>query len=100
MKFDWNPDKRQANIEKHGVDFVDAVEVFAGPYVVDDSPKKGEDREVAIGLLPAEAAPERWSGYLTTVAFHRRGETIRMISARRARKDERDQFRRTYPGRG
>lgn len=98
MKFDWDPDKREANLEKHGVDFVDAVEIFVVPHVVLDSPRKEEDRHVAIRPLPSEVVPHQWSGPLTTVAFHRRGSVIRLISARRARIDEREQYRRTITG--
>lgn len=98
MRFDWDPDKRASNIEKHGVDFIDAVEVFAAPHVVMDSPRGTEDREVAIGPLPKGVAPDHWSGQLVTIAFHRRGEVVRIISARRARKNERDQYRRLVAG--
>ncbi len=31
MRFTWDERKRRANIRKHGIDFVDAVEIFAGP---------------------------------------------------------------------
>jgi len=99
VDFEWDPAKREANLNKHGVDFVDAVEVFAGEYVTLQSPRKSEHREVAIGLLPAYAVPEQWSGRLATVVFVRREETIiRIISARRARKNERDAYRTTLLG--
>lgn len=99
MDFEWDPAKRKANLNKHGVDFVDAVEVFAGEHVTLRSPRDDEEREVAIGLLPAYAIPERWSGRLATVVFVRRGEeVIRIISARRARKNERERYRTTLLG--
>lgn len=98
MVFEWDPDKRAANIEKHGVDFVDAVEVFAGEYVTLDSPRKGEPRHVAIGLLPAYAVPKRWSGRLAAVVFVWREDVLRIISARRARRNERDKYRTTLLG--
>ena len=31
MQFEWDEDKRRANISKHGVDFNDAWQVFEGP---------------------------------------------------------------------
>jgi len=31
MRFEWDEDKNQANIRKHGLDFSDAWEVFAAP---------------------------------------------------------------------
>lgn len=93
MDFEWDPDKREVNLEKHGVDFVDAAEVFAQPHLAMASPQGGEDREVAIGLLPARAVPETWSGRLATVVYVQREGAIRIISARRARKNERDAYR-------
>ena len=33
--FEWDEGKREANLVKHGVDFVDAVEVFADPLRVE-----------------------------------------------------------------
>ncbi len=30
MQFEWDENKRQANIEKHGIDFADAVKIFDG----------------------------------------------------------------------
>ncbi|MEY4209649.1 MAG: Ribonuclease toxin, BrnT, of type toxin-antitoxin system, partial [Pseudomonadota bacterium] len=32
MKFDWDENKNKANIQKHGVDFQDAVYVFSDPF--------------------------------------------------------------------
>jgi uncharacterized protein len=46
MRFVWDEAKRQANLEKHGFDFVDAPEVFAEPtcLVEDDRLAYGEQR--------------------------------------------------------
>jgi len=30
MQFEWDENKRQANIEKHGIDLADAVKIFNG----------------------------------------------------------------------
>ena len=38
--FAYDEDKREANIEKHGVDFLDAIQVFAGPHFVEDRTRK------------------------------------------------------------
>jgi uncharacterized protein len=84
--YEWDERKRRANIVKHGLDFADAVEVF------DDqkqfayrSPHPSEERYVSIGM-----ANER----LIAVVFTRRAAKIRIISARPARRIEREQYDR------
>lgn len=43
MDFEWDEEKRLANIEKHGIDFVDAVAIFGNPHVT--APAKTIDGE-------------------------------------------------------
>jgi uncharacterized DUF497 family protein len=31
MQYEWDEDKRKANLKSHGLDFVDAARVFSGP---------------------------------------------------------------------
>ena len=88
MSFEWDEWKRSANLEKHGLDFVDAIEVFEAPYVVVPSSYKGEEeRFLAIGLLA-----ER----IVTVVYTTRSEAIRIISFRRARHEERQKYQQIY----
>lgn len=51
VKFEWDEDKNEANVEKHGLDFEDASEVFDSPMLValDMRQDYGEDR--CIGLF-------------------------------------------------
>ena len=52
MEFQWDEEKRLKNIEKHGIDFIDADILFDNPYLV--SPGKtvdGEARLLAIGMI-------------------------------------------------
>lgn len=86
MEFEWDPDKNERNIEKHGIDFVRAKEIFWGPYIERRSDRKGEGRWIAVGPLQDR---------LVTVVFTRRSGRIRIISARRARSHERKDYRRT-----
>ena len=82
--FEWHEAKRLRNIERHGIDFLDAAEVFAGVFL--DRPAKevdGEPRRAATGLL---------QGRFVTVIYVLHGEAIRLISARRARDDERRDY--------
>jgi uncharacterized DUF497 family protein len=79
----WDTAKARANLAKHGVAFRDAQRVFDGPImqVPDRRQDYGEDRFLAIGK-EGEAC--------LVVAFTRRGGTVRLISARKASKHERE----------
>lgn len=84
MKFEWDENKRRANIRKHGVDFVDAASIFDGDIVVilDDRIEYGEARYIAFGLLRDKAIK------VIVVAYTERGDNVRIISARKALKHE------------
>lgn len=53
MDFEWDEAKRQANIFKHGIDFVDAIAIFAGRFIETEDQRRdyGERRLVATGKL-------------------------------------------------
>ena len=81
MRFIWHEPKRQANLKKHGVDFIDSERVFAGPTFTfeDDRGDYGEQRWVTLGLL----------GVKVIVIVHTETEDeIRVISMREATNDE------------
>ncbi len=94
MTFDWHDEKRESNVEKHDLDFIDAVQVFEEEYFVEDRTREEETetRKAAIGPLPEGDTPEHWSGNLIVVVFTWRNDTIRIISARRASTDERRRY--------
>ena len=84
--FEWDEAKRDANLAKHGVDFADALEVFADPLRierVDQRREYAEERRQVVGTV---------RGQVLFVVYTLRGEVQRLISARRANSDE----RRTY----
>lgn len=84
--FEWDADKNDANIEKHGVGFATASRIFEGFVlsVVDDRYDYGEVRENTIGLI---------DGVLfLTVTHTDRGGITRIISARPAKRAERDRY--------
>jgi uncharacterized DUF497 family protein len=84
MEFEWNPDKAGLNVEKHGVSFQEAATVFNDPLSVtfpDPDHSIGENRYVIIGVSRV--------GQLLVVAHTDRGEKVRIISARRATRQER-----------
>ncbi|WP_263834175.1 BrnT family toxin [Salinibacter sp.] len=99
MDFEWDPAKRETNLDKHGVDFLIATQVLTEPHLVIRTDQQPEPRWMAIGPLPDEHVPAEWSGPLCAVVYARRGDTYRMISARRARTDERDAYRTKISGR-
>ena len=86
MEFEWDEDKNQQNIDKHGVDFADARRIFDGFTLdtVDDRFHYGELREISIGLLDGVA--------VLTVTHTDREGICRIISARPAIKSERKRY--------
>ena len=86
LEFEWDDDKAQKNLLKHGIDFRDAVQIFFDPWAVeefDDREEYGGNRFRVIGLV---------QGRVVLVAYAERRGTIRLISARAASSEE----RRTY----
>ncbi len=84
MKFEWNPDKAESNYAKHDVSFEEAATVFNDLLSVtfpDPDHSVGESRYVIIGV-------SRF-GQLLIVSHTDRGEKIRIISARKATRQER-----------
>jgi hypothetical protein len=47
--FDWDKRKSRSNLDKHGIDFDDAVEIFYGPVILRRSDRNSEERWIAIG---------------------------------------------------
>jgi hypothetical protein len=88
--FEWDEEKRKNNLEKHGIDFDDAIGVFYGPILVHRSDRNNERRWIAIGVLE-----ER----LIAVVFTRRADILRIISARRARTNEEREYHNQEMGR-
>ena len=86
MEFEWDANKNRSNKQKHGISFEEAAEVFRYPMyeMVDARAGYGETRYIGIG--------RNNQMIVLTVAYTERGERIRIISARRATKQE----RRTY----
>ena len=87
MKFLWDEQKRQENLRKHGVDFANVKDVFDAPMLtrLDARYDYGEDRWIGIGLT---------QGRIVVVVYTEsdNGNTIRLISARKALKYERKQY--------
>jgi uncharacterized DUF497 family protein len=86
VRITFDPIKRNAAFADRGLDFADAVEVFAGPTFsfVDDRFDYGEVRIVTVGLLAGRMVIVIWTG-----DDHER----RVISMRKANERERTRYR-------
>ena len=85
MEYEWDPNKADRNLRKHGVDFVDAAIAF--------------DEDRAITLPDEHPMEERYltfgtdaQGRVLAISYALKGSTIRIISARTATSRERAQY--------
>jgi uncharacterized protein len=89
MPFEWDEAKRAANLAKHGLDLARGIDLFDGrPTVTYASPRGSEPRFVTVGDVGVAV--------LVVVVWTERGDTIRLISLRRARHEERRQYRARF----
>ncbi len=81
MRFEWDEEKRQTNLSKHGIDFTDVPPLFDGVTVLrmDNRFDYGETRFITLGLL---------NSIVFLVVHTETDETIRLISVRKASKYE------------
>lgn len=88
MQFEWDDEKEKINIVKHGIDFTTAARVFKDRNrleLYDEAHSDTEDRYITIGIIDGIA-------YLVMVVYTEREESIRLISARKATKQERRMY--------
>jgi len=82
MEFEFDPDKSDKNKEKHGIDFFEAQALWDDPDLIEIPAKTtDESRFMVIGKIAGKC----FSGVITY-----RGNTVRIISVRRSRKEEID----------
>jgi len=82
--FEWDINKRKGNLEKHGVDFYDAIQVFSDPDRVEVVVvKNNEKRYKTLGLI---------HGLVMCVVYTKRNKKRRIILVRRANKSERKTY--------
>ncbi|NJL51436.1 MAG: BrnT family toxin [Hydrococcus sp. SU_1_0] len=85
MRYQWDRNKALTNLNKHGIDFADAVSVFSDELAItifDDHFE--EERFITIGI-------DLFSRILVVV-YTMRDDEVRLISARKASKNERLQY--------
>ena len=85
VRFEWDEDKRFANLKRHGIDFRDVYRVFDFDRFLleDDRYDYGEQRWISFGLL---------FGEVVAVTHTETDEVIRIISVRRAEKHEEERY--------
>ncbi|SLM28801.1 conserved hypothetical protein [Desulfamplus magnetovallimortis] len=84
LKFEWDPNKACSNHGKHGITFDDAKTVFNDPFFItflDIEHSQDEERYITLGMSTDQR--------LLMIAHTEREEIIRIISARKATKNER-----------
>ncbi len=82
MQLIWDPEKRQGNLDKHGLDFADAHAVFRGAVFTFEDKRRsyGEQRLVALGMLV---------DLVVAIVFTESEEDlIRILSMRKATRNE------------
>lgn len=81
MTYEWDEAKRRENVRRHGIDFADVGELFDGftATMEDGRHAYGEQRWITLGLL---------SGRVVVVVHTERQDRIRIISVRKATKNE------------
>lgn len=89
LSFEWDEGKALGNLAKHGISFSEASTVFADPLsrtIPDPLHSHDEGRFIVVG--------ESAAGRTLVVAHTHRGETVRIISARKATPRERKDYER------
>lgn len=92
MNLEWDDKKAAQNLRKHRVSFDDAALVFYDEGRIeayDNREDYSEDRWATIGMVCASV--------LYVVYTIREGDTVRLISARKANDQERKQYRQANP---
>ncbi len=87
--FEWDDGKAEINVRRHNISFEEARHVFDDFFALteqDTSEDYGENRFLVTGII---------GGLLFTVVCTERGERIRIISARKANRNEQRKYYRS-----
>jgi len=96
MKFEWDTNKEKINMLKHGVAFEQASYVFADPFALnkyDDEHSENEDRWIMLG----RSLNETIIVVVHTFRDIDGTEFVRIISARKATKKEKQAYQKRCP---
>ena len=85
-EFEWDDDKANSNLQKHGVSFEEAAEVFFDPFFQtgDATVDEDEEREFIVGYT--------FNQRLLLTVYTERGNRTRIISARSTTRAERELY--------
>ena len=85
MRFEWDESKRRRNLKRHGFDFIEGERIFAGETFsfLDDRHDYDEIRIVTFGML---------NGKVVAVTHTETDEIIRLISIRKASRNEEESY--------
>lgn len=86
MEIEFDPKKAKENLRKHHVNLADAEQVLRDPVAmtIEDPESEGEQRFITLGMDV--------TGKVLVVVYAFRGESIRLISARKASKAEMEMY--------
>jgi len=87
FEFEWDDEKAEDNLEKHGVSFEEGATIFNDPLIAtvfDPDHSEDEERYISIGTSVQE--------HLLVVVHTERDERIRLISCRKATNMERKTY--------
>ena len=87
MNFDFDPNKNRINVEKHGIDFNEAQQIWDGDFVEFSALSEYENRFAILGPI---------KGKLFTCIYTLRNDKIRIISCRRSREKEELLYEKNY----
>ena len=93
LRFEWDPAKAVDNARKHRVTFEEAQTIFADEFGIlldDPDHSSDEDRFVLLGLSP------RLRTLVVAHCYRRPHEVVRIITARKATRKERDLYNRRW----
>lgn len=88
LEFEWDTEKEKINMNKHGIDFDTASDVFYDENRIekyDELHSTGEDRYITIGTINGVA-------FVVMVVYTERDSNIRIISARKATRKETEEY--------
>ena len=87
LNFEWDADKARENYRKHRVSFEEGVTVFGDPFSITiDDPDHSADEQRYIDIGTSE------KGRVLVVSYTERGGSIRIISYRKATRNERRRY--------
>jgi uncharacterized protein len=90
VRFEWDDEKALSNIEKHGVSFGEATEVFYDPNALEDYDVDHSTEEVRFFIIGLSSRR-----LLYVIYAERKRDLVRIISARKADRAEQEIYERT-----